>query len=202
MPGPAQPAAATDARVVRTRNDVLRVAIGLLLDEGWDALTHARVAREAGYAKATLYAHWPTRRDLVLDAFSRFAETPHHAPTGDLRHDLVEELVSFRTAMLEHRLDRVLAVLVDLTHAMPELVAVRDQLVTDGEAVVRDLLAPVATGPELEAATLMLCGAVLHAALLHGAPPDEAGIAAGVDLVLAGIGVRPPPGGDGGPSMS
>jgi len=156
----------------------------VLLDEGWAAVTHAHIARVAGYSKATVYAHWPSQTSLITDAFTLVGATPHHTLTGDLRTDLLAELLAYRTGMVERRLDRALAVLSDLTHSVPELVAVRDMLVADGERVVRELLARFLDGHELEAATLMLCGAILHAALMHGvAPPDEV-IESTVDLTL------------------
>lgn len=176
-----------DPRVTRTRQDVLPVAAALLLDEGWAAVTHQRVAREAGYAKATLYAHWPTRTDLLVDLFTRFVEVPHHTPTGDLRADLVAELTTFRTAVAELRLDRVLAVLVDLTASVPELAEVRERVATEGEQVIRALLAPHLDGVRLEAATRMLAGSLVQSALLHGTAPDPPLIEALVDLTLTAI---------------
>jgi AcrR family transcriptional regulator len=177
-----------DPRVLRTRNDVLKAAIEVLIDEGWEAVTHQHIAQVAGYSKATVYAHWPARADLMRDAFTYFGDVPHHTPTGDLRTDLVEEVTSFRSAMVDQRLDRALAVLVDLTASVPELVEVRDKLVADGERIVRALLEPVLDGAELEAATLMLCGAVLHGALMHGRPPGDDVIESAVDLTLRGLG--------------
>ncbi len=176
-----------DARVIRTRNDILRAALEVLIALGSEGVTHARLSQVAGYSKATVYKHWPTRADLLRDTFTRLGDVPHHVPTGDLRTDLIMEATTFRTAMEEQRLDRVLAVLSDLSHSDPELAKIRDKLVADGERVVRELLQPVLHGTELEAATLMLCGAVLHAALMHGTPPDDNVIAATVDLTLRGL---------------
>src|SRR5689334_23301133 len=126
-----------DRRVRRTRNDVLRVALDVLVDEGRDAVTHQHLAEVAGYSRATLYNHWPTRTDLLADAFSRLGNLPHHTPTGDVRADLVQELVMFRYGMQRLRLDRALAELAGLVASMPQLAVVRDQMVTDGERVVR-----------------------------------------------------------------
>lgn len=182
-----------DSRVVRTRNDVLRAAIRVLLDDGWDAVTHQNVARAAGYAKATVYAHWPTRTDLVRDAFTRFGDTAHHQPTGDLRADLTAELLNYRDAMVHQQLDRALAVLSDLTHSVPELVPVRDRLVSDGERVMRTMLEPSLSGTALEATTLMVLGAMLQSALLHGRPPSDDLIASVVDQAMRGLVPEPRP---------
>lgn len=197
MPRGSSDPVAVDPRVIRTHDDVLETAIQVLIDEGWEAVTHQHIAQVAGYSKATLYKHWPSRTDLIVDAFSRFADMSHHTPSGDLRSDLLREVTTFRTGMVQHRLDRVLAVLSDLTHSVPELVPVRDKLVSDGEQVVRELLAPVCTELEVEAATLMLCGAVLHSALMHGQPPSDEVIEAAVDVTLRGLGRPPKPGSSG-----
>lgn len=187
------PPARMDARVARTRSSVQDAAVIILLEEGWDQLTHARVAQVAGCSKVTVYAHWPERVDLLRDAFTRVGDVRHHVPTGDLRHDLAAELRSFRTALVEHRLDRVLAVLADRGGSVPELHAVRERFVADGERMMRQILAPVTSGPRHEAAVLMLCGAMIHAVSLHGRPPSDAVIDAAVDLVVSALPPRDGP---------
>jgi AcrR family transcriptional regulator len=181
-----------DARVARTRQDILRATLDVLISQGLDGLTHPHLAEVAGYSRATLYNHWPNRTALLRDAFTYRGAGEHSTPTGDLRSDLIAELTMFRTEMERHRLDRALAVLAAVTVFTPELAEVRDQLVADGEKVMRGLLAPVLTGPELDAAVLMLTGAVLNSALLHGQLPSDAVIAAAVDLVLCTLERRRP----------
>jgi len=163
----------------------------VLVDEGWDAVTHPHVARVAGYSKATLYAHWPDRLSLVRDAFARFGQVPHAAPVGTLREDLVIELGSFRSAMLEHRLDRALAVLAERAPAVPELGPIRDAYVADGERPLRERLAPLLDDAGVDVAVHLLCGGVLHAALMHGSPPSNAFIERSVDGVLRGFDLDP-----------
>ena len=167
------------------------------MQEGSDAVTHANLARIAGYSKATIYKHWPTRADLLADALRQLGDVEHHTPTGDLRADLVAEVSVYRREMEHHQLDRALIVLVSLIRTVPELAAVRDKLVADGERVVRELLSPHLKGARLDAAALMLLGATLQSALMHGAFPSDAVTAASVDLVLRnfdldGDGSEPP----------
>ena len=184
--GDVVPDRAEHAGEVRPRNDILSAALRVLVEEGVEAATHARLAHVAGYSRATVYKHWPTRTDLWRDAFTRLRTLPHHTPTGEVREDLVAELTMFGTGM-DRGLDRILAALSDLTAVHPEMRQVRDDVVTDGEHVVRELLAPVVQGPEREAVALMLCGAVLYSALLHGRPPAEEVLAASVELALRGV---------------
>lgn len=179
--------AVLDARITRTRRDVLAAVIDELVDNGWEGATHARIATRAGYAKATIYVHWPDRLALVRDALAQFGDMSHFAPTGDLRTDLIGELTSFRTAMTDHRLDRVLAVLAERSAPVPALVAMRDSFVDDGERPLRRALARHLRGVRLEAATTMLCGAIVHPILLRGHVPSDREIAAAVDIVLGGV---------------
>lgn len=178
---------AVDPRVARTRNDILNATIAVLIDEGWDAVTQPHIARVAGYSKATVYAHWPERIDLVRDAFARYGDMPHYATTGDLRADLIGELTCFRSAMVDHRLDRAMAVLAERAPSIPDIVDIRDEFTREGEQPIRDILSPVISGARLEAAVLMLGGMVLHSVLMHGAPPADEVIASAVDMTLSAI---------------
>lgn len=181
-----------DARVVRTRNDILRTAVDVLVEQGLDAVTHPHLAQAAGYSRATLYNHWPSRNALLRDAFLFRGSGAHSTPAGELRTDLIAELTKFRSEMEQYRIHHALAVLVALTATTPELADVRDKLVADGEHVLRELLAPVLAGPELEAAVLLLSGAVLNSALFHGQLPSDSVIAATVDFVLCTVGRERP----------
>ena len=84
------------------------------------------------------------------------------------------ELRSFRSAMLEHRLDRALAVLAERSPAVPGLGPIRDAYVADGERPLRERLAPLLDDAGVDVAVHLLCGGVLHAALMHGALPSDA----------------------------
>lgn len=176
-----------DARVVRTRNDILGTTLRVLVEEGREAVTHNHVARVAGYSRATVYKHWPTRADLLHDAFNWLRDMPHHHPTGRLREDLIAELTMFREAIHEHRLDRLLAALAELASTNEQIAKIRDEMVHDGEGPLRALLATVAHGDQLEAAALMLSGFVSNAAMMHDTIPSDDLIAAAVDIALSGI---------------
>ena len=181
--------AAQDARVARTRADVSRVALKVLTDEGTDALTHGHVAELAGYSKTTLYTHWPSRVDLILLALDAIGDMPHQEPTGDLRADLVGELTFFRRAVLDYRLDQILAVMTQWA-SVDEMARVRDQLNTEAQLPIRGMLAEVFDGVELEAAISMLAGVVACPTIMFGSVPEDDVIEAAVDLLLAGTQTR------------
>jgi len=58
----------TDPRAERSRAAMVAAARRLLAGEGLDAVTHRRVAEEAGVGRATVYRHWPRADQLLLDA--------------------------------------------------------------------------------------------------------------------------------------
>jgi AcrR family transcriptional regulator len=50
-----------------TRARIAEVANGLFLQRGFDAVTVAEVAREAGVSSVTVFKHFPRKEDLFLD---------------------------------------------------------------------------------------------------------------------------------------
>ncbi|WP_156690520.1 TetR/AcrR family transcriptional regulator [Mycobacterium sp. Marseille-P9652] len=186
-PGEAREAgeAPADARIVRTRADVARTAFDVLIEEGSEALTHARVAERAGYSKTTLYKHWPAKSDLAAAALEALRDFQHYRPTGDTRADLIGELTTFRQAVLDLRLDLVLSAMAQWAtlDAMREL---RTEINAEGQRPIRTILERAFQGAELEAATSMLSGVVACPSLMFGTVPDDDVIEAAVDLVLRG----------------
>lgn len=175
-----------DARVARTRADVSRAALQVLIEEGCEALSHAHVAEIAGYSKTTLYTHWPARLDLIMLALDALGEMPHQERTGDLRTDVIGELRVFRQAVIELRLDHILSVMAQWA-SVEEMARVRDRINSDGQGPLRGMLAEVLADAQLDAAVSMLTGVVACPTLMFGTLPDDAVIEAAVDLVLTAV---------------
>jgi AcrR family transcriptional regulator len=148
-------------------------------------VTHSRVAELAGYSKTTLYTHWPARIDLISMAIESLGDMPHHELTGDLRADLIDELKVFRAAVLEMRLDRVLSGMAEWA-SVEQMAQIRKRVNTDGQHQMYQMLGEIFSGPALDAAVSMLTGVVACPSLMFGAVPDDAVIAAAVDIVLKG----------------
>jgi AcrR family transcriptional regulator len=82
---------ATDPRAARSREAILAAAYDLLR-EGPGAITHQRVAQQAGVGRATVYRHWAAPEDLLRDVLFS-AELPFFAtPALPLRPWLHAEL--------------------------------------------------------------------------------------------------------------
>jgi AcrR family transcriptional regulator len=83
---------ATDPRAARSREAILAAAFDLLAREGPGAITHQRVAQQAGVGRATVYRHWAAPEDLLRDVLYT-AELPFFAtPAAPVRSWLRAEL--------------------------------------------------------------------------------------------------------------
>ncbi|MFE9725177.1 TetR/AcrR family transcriptional regulator [Streptomyces sp. NPDC005794] len=76
-------------RTARVRESVLRAAGDALVEQGFDRLDLADVARRAEVGKTTVYRRWSTTTGLVADLLTDMAEqSVPRADTGSLDEDL------------------------------------------------------------------------------------------------------------------
>lgn len=178
----------------RTRDAVLKAAREVLVEEGWERVTVGVVAERSGFARTTLYRHWPRRLDLLRDLVAREAHLRHAVPTGDLRTDLVAELEAFRAAISEDSLGEMVIAVGQLARHDPELAELQADLRSAGHCVLTKILrgatadGTLPPSTDLEALIGRLAGPVLYAHLLG--PPDlrtATFVAHVVDAVLAGL---------------
>lgn len=81
--------AGTDPRVARSRAAIVEATIELLVEGGLTDLSVDGIADRAGVSKATIYRHWDTRQQVVMDALNALKRDEVVPDTGDLRRDLV-----------------------------------------------------------------------------------------------------------------
>lgn len=70
-----------DARVERTRSNVLRAATELLVGGGPEAVTIDAVVARSGVARSTIYRHWESRDDVLYEVIRSHA--PEVDPPGE-----------------------------------------------------------------------------------------------------------------------
>lgn len=163
-----------DPRVVRTRRDVLAAAHEVLLEEGWERVTVSRVADRSGYARTTLYRHWPQRLDLLRDLIGEEARLVHTVPRGELRADLVAELEAFRVAVTSTGLGRVMIAIGQQARDDAELADLNRSMRADGARVLEEIVAAGIARGELDGrvdagdAVAQLVGPVLFGYLFEG----------------------------------
>lgn len=59
----------TKSQQDKTRRHILRTAVDLITQQGYDATTMKQLAREAGIGDATIYKYFPTKERLLLEYF-------------------------------------------------------------------------------------------------------------------------------------
>jgi len=156
-----------DPRVLRTRDAVLGAARQVLREEGWEQVTVRRVAERSGYARTTLYRHWPQRLDLLRDLIREEARLTHITPSGDLRADLTAELEAFRSALSDSSLGRVVIAIGQQARDDAELAELNRAMRTEGTRVLDAIIREAARRGELrpslrpDVAVAQLVGALL-----------------------------------------
>ncbi len=181
-----------DPRVERTRASVLEAAHALLLEGGPAAVTYSALAGRAGVGRATLYRHWPRLDQLFAELIADVGDRFEIGMVGDLATDLRAALASMSAmfaspeekarihAMIERSLRddearRLIEVLESLTPARRAL----NLAVADGQ-LPADL--------DLDVATSLVFGPIMHRAFMTSHPVDDAFIDAVVDAFLASLG--------------
>lgn len=109
----------------RNRDELIADCRGAVLAEvvetGIGRLSIEGVARRAGVAKTSIYRHWPTAEDLLLDALSEAYPVELPSPAGgDLRADLLRSL-DLLTGWLSSVAAQVVAAIMTERRRRPDL---------------------------------------------------------------------------------
>lgn len=181
------------ARGCRSGDAILAATLELLAERGIEGLTVDGVAARAKVGKATIYRHWRSRAELVMDAMVTVPGPPPLVSTGDLRADLCAAFTALAEVLDDPERSRLLAALVDAAERDPELARLHVQH-ADGRraparaavvaAVERGELAP-GTDPDL--AVDLVAGPLFYRRLLTHQPVTKAVVESVVDIVLAGL---------------
>ncbi|MFC5185533.1 TetR/AcrR family transcriptional regulator [Actinomadura harenae] len=158
------------------RRATLVAASELLMDEGVGAVTFSKVAARAGVSKVTLYKWWPSPGALALDAyFATSRETLAFPDTGDVRHDLTEQLRAFVDLM--NRSGTTIAGIVGAAQSDPDLSeALSTRYVQHRRALAVERLSTaqqagqIREDVDLESIVDQLWGACYHRLLLPAQP--------------------------------
>jgi AcrR family transcriptional regulator len=180
-----------DPRAIRSRSAILDAARRLLQQEGPAAVTHLRVAAEAGVGRATVYRHWPDPAALLSEAMSQvplpfFTDYDHDLPGW-----LTEQLRRLADELTVPAVRQVTATLVQTAQWDPEA---RTQLQRWLQAITRRLhraLSQAASNgeptPHADASdvTTQLLAPIVFRAIFEGEPVSDQLLHQAVAAVLA-----------------
>jgi AcrR family transcriptional regulator len=84
-------------RDARATPAILRATLQVIAEEGFARFSVDKVAAAAGVGKATIYRRWPSKEDLIQEAFGQVVQSLPEPDTGTLRGDLL----AFNRGLLE-----------------------------------------------------------------------------------------------------
>lgn len=129
-----------DKRVEASRDKVLRETYRILSEQGFANASIDAIAKHSGVAKTTIYRHWPSRADLLLDACAKIGKPVEAPDTGDLREDLTILLTHLARELKSAGWPSILPSIIDAAERDPDVAAVFKKLHTDTTAAYRDVL--------------------------------------------------------------
>lgn len=175
----ATPVDGQDPRVARTREAVREAVRSLVQRAGFEAVSHQQVAEEAGIGRATVYRHWPTRTDLLLDALAEVEAPRDWQSTGDLAVDLTRELERLRRTLSSSPLVPELVALIGRAEWDQGLRETKKELLASGTAGLRRTLDAgierheLPADLDLDTTIARLAGPLFYRRVLAHAPLEE-----------------------------
>ena len=187
------PSLSTSPRVERSKAAILEATLDLLAEEGVGGLTVDAGAARAGVGKATVYRHWSSRAELIVDAISSLVTDDEDLDRGSLRDDLQAAYGRICNVCSTGVMSRVLPTLAEAAARDPELATVHKDFVARRR---RHLLAAIERAasrgelrPGLDPSIVadLVAGPMFYKKLVHHEPPDPAYATALLDLVMRAI---------------
>jgi AcrR family transcriptional regulator len=109
-------------RSEQARAAVLHAADDLLVEHGFAGLTIEKIAAKAGVAKQTIYRWWPSKVDILLDAYGQdVAQELTPADLGSLAEDLREHAAAVASFLTTSDAGAVYRALVGQAQHDPQL---------------------------------------------------------------------------------
>ncbi|WP_051797975.1 TetR/AcrR family transcriptional regulator [Catenuloplanes japonicus] len=171
----------TDPRVARSKATVMRTVTALLVEGGPAAVTIDEVVTRSGVARATVYRHWPTRRQLVFDGLAALVPEPPPAPAaGPIDERLPALLLSYARQLTDGSWPAVLPALLDGARRDPDLAAAMPGYVAGRRAPLTVLLGEAMANGEipdtadLGPAMSVLAGPIFYRTMFSAEPVDTA----------------------------
>ncbi len=160
-------------RAARSREKMMRAATDLLVDHGPRSVTVNAVAEASGVAKSTLYRHWPSRDEMLVDVV-RCAVPVVAEPdlTGSFDVVLRDFMASAAAALSDPEWSRIIPALMSLRKTMPELAEIVEADREAKTATLRSILdlgirsERIPTGLDPADVDKLLLGPLIFAALL------------------------------------
>jgi AcrR family transcriptional regulator len=175
------------------RHKALDAAQELVGEEGIEGFTVDGVARRSGVAKTTLYRHWPSGNELLIDAVGLCFDELTVPDLGSIRSEILQlfRVFSERVNDLAHR--RLLISLLAAAMADPELQRLKERMLHRRIAPARQIVTRAAARGEIPPIDLDLAVHLIHGPFLSRAvsspePITDDEMIDLADLIARGLG--------------
>lgn len=168
-----------DGRIQRSKERVLRETMSLLTESGLGGVSIDEVSRRSGVAKTTIYRHWPTRSDLVMDACSRISTEQEVPDAGSFEDDITIYLTGIANLLRTARWSSVVPSIIDAAEREPGLAEIHSRIQTGHtaplEAVIERAVrnGELPTSTDLSATIAALLGPLFYRRWFSREPLDE-----------------------------
>ena len=95
----------------------------ILHESGFSGATIEAISLRSGVAKTTIYRHWKTRNELLLDAFSFDVDAVKFPSSDDLRADLLAGLEILNKGLYGSEWVRLMPAMIEASERDPEFLA-------------------------------------------------------------------------------
>ena len=181
-----------DPRVSRSKNRILEAAADILTRHGAQSATIERIASHAGVARTTVYRHWESRGQLLMDAFEMLTAPAPEPATNNLRSGLITVLEELGWALTSSKRARMLPALIDAAERDAEVAELQTRHTQMRREPMRKVIASAIERGELpddldlEIALDQLSGPLFYRRLVTHRPITTEFLAHLVDSAVAG----------------
>lgn len=179
-----------DRRVIRSKTAVLAAGVELYRERGSRAITVEEIARRTGIAKTTIYRHWHSREDLILEILEKTAVELPTVETNNPVEDIRTIVLSLWTDLVLPTSRTELAGTIEALATDPELssrhrdfLAARSAPLVDAVTRAVDAGAIETDSPPQTLAAL-LASPIIVRALIRGDEPDGGYVDHLMEIVL------------------
>lgn len=181
------------------RQKALDAAAALLGQEGIDGFTVDEVARRSGVAKSTLYRHWESGNELLIDALDCHIEQVPTPDTGSLFEDLSTLFSGLSELMADDGNRQLMLDMMAAAARDPELEATKQAMLGDRSLPINEIVDRAVERGEIppidrELALSCIHGPFMAHTMMLGKPLGQAEVLQFVAFVVRGLGGQAPEG--------
>ena len=127
----------------------MAVTLELLTEHGLGGVSVDEVVRRSGVAKTTIYRHWPTRSQLIVDACTRLGAQHEVPQTGSVEGDLAALMTGMAHQLRTARWASVMPSIIDAAERDPDLAEIHSRLQVEHAAPFQTIITRAIANGEL-----------------------------------------------------